>query len=139
VDVSVEMLRLARAKLGDAVELVQSDLLELFDAPDTFDVVVSTYAIHHLTSDEKDALLARARSRLRAGGRLVVGDLMVASAAAVPALSARLRHDDVDAFFVEEFPWEVDTTVRALDRHGFRRIAVEQLSDLSWGVAALTP
>jgi putative AdoMet-dependent methyltransferase len=138
IDVSEQMLGLAEAKLqrSGSVELVQGDLLEFLDRPATFDAIVSTYAIHHLVADEKALLIARAADRLAPGGRLAVGDLMVASRSAVDGVRARLQHPDADDLFAEEFPWFVDETLVLLDGAGFTGIAVEQLSELSWGVAA---
>jgi putative AdoMet-dependent methyltransferase len=138
VDVSEQMLDLAKAKLrgSPSVELIRADLLEFLDRPATFDVIVSTYAIHHLVADEKALLVERVAARLAPGGRLVVGDLMAASRAAVDGVKARLQHPDADDFFVEEFPWFVDETLAVVDRAGFTGVAVEQFSELSWGVAA---
>ena len=116
VDVSHKMLELAAPKLGSAVELVTADVLEVFERPDRYDAVVSTYAIHHLTADEKAALAAAAAARMAPGGRFVVGDLMVVSRDSVPALRARLAHPDVDELFADEFPWFVDEILVALDR-----------------------
>ena len=48
VDVSARMLELAARKLSPRAELVQSDVLEALAGDDRFDVVISTYAIHHL-------------------------------------------------------------------------------------------
>jgi putative AdoMet-dependent methyltransferase len=137
VDVSSRMLAVAGRKLGDDVEYVQSDLLQWFDRPETYDVIASTYAIHHLTDGEKEALITAAAERLNRGGRLVVGDLMAASRSGVPALRARLNHPDVDELFDVEFAWWVDATVANLDAAGFVGITLQQLSDLSWGVAAV--
>ena len=116
-----------------------ADVLEVFERPDRYDVVVSTYAIHHLTADEKAALASVAAARMAPGGRFVVGDLMVVSRDSVPAVRARLAHPDVDELFADEFPWFVDEILGALDRAGFRGLVAEQLSDLSWGVAARLP
>ena len=139
VDVSPKMLELAAPKLGSAVELVTADVLEVFERPDRYDAVVSTYALHHLTADEKAALAGAAAARMAPGGRFVVGDLMVVSRDSVPAVRARLEHPDVDELFADEFPWFVDEILVALDRAGFRGLVAEQLSDLSWGVAARVP
>jgi putative AdoMet-dependent methyltransferase len=139
VDVSTEMLALAAPKLGPDVELVQADVLEVLERPERYDAVVSTYALHHLVADEKAVLVEAVAARLAPGGRLAIGDLMVASRASAAGVQARLGHPDVDELFADEFPWFVDETLAALDRAGFRGLVVEQLSDLSWGVAAQRP
>jgi putative AdoMet-dependent methyltransferase len=146
VDVSERMLEQANGKLGPTVELVQADLLEVLAGPsgaatdldgsDNLDVIVSTYAIHHLTADEKETLIVAAAQRLAPGGRFVVGDLMAAGRATVPDVRTRLAHPDVDALFADEFPWYVDESLTAMAAAGFTALAAEQLSDLSWGLAA---
>ena len=40
------------------------------------DLVVSSYALHHLVDADKRALVARSAQWLRPGGRLVIGDMM---------------------------------------------------------------
>jgi putative AdoMet-dependent methyltransferase len=124
VDVSTGMLAVARPKLPPATEYVEADLLEFVDRGPSCDVVISTYAIHHLTADEKLALLEGLFGCFRAGGRLAIGDLMVADKGVVADLRARLSHPDVDEMFADEFPWFVDDALRDLGRIGFRRRAV---------------
>lgn len=53
------------------VDLSQLDLPE-----SSVDLVVSNYALHHLTNDDKAALVGRVSRWLRPGGRLVVADMM---------------------------------------------------------------
>ncbi len=51
--------------------------LRAFDLPPaSVEVIVSNYALHHLTDADKAALLRRALHWLRPGGRLVVADMM---------------------------------------------------------------
>ena len=47
--------------------------------------------------------------------------------------------ESVDELFEDEYAWFVDETVVALAETGFTGIAVEQLSELSWGIAARRP
>ena len=44
--------------------------------PASTDLVVSSYALHHLADADKRALVARSAQWLRPGGRLVIGDMM---------------------------------------------------------------
>ena len=53
-----------------------SDLRELQLEPASADLVISSYALHHLDDAGKRALVARAALWLRPGGRLVIGDMM---------------------------------------------------------------
>jgi ubiquinone/menaquinone biosynthesis C-methylase UbiE len=53
-----------------------SDLREFSLPPASVDLVVSSYALHHLSHRDKRILVARAARWLRPGGRLVVADMM---------------------------------------------------------------
>jgi SAM-dependent methyltransferase len=58
------------------VHPVVVDLSHLDLPESSVDLVVSNYALHHLTDEHKLALVARASRWLRPGGRLVVADMM---------------------------------------------------------------
>jgi SAM-dependent methyltransferase len=139
VDVSTGMLDVARQKLPADTEYVESDLLEFVDRAPECDVVISTYAIHHLIAGEKVALFEGLFGHLRSGGRIAIGDLMVADAGVVPELRARLAHPDVDELFADEFPWFVDDARRDFELIGFVAVQAEQTGALSWGLAATKP
>lgn len=142
VDISENMLRIARSKLAHlgAVRYVKADLLEFFrEAPD-FDALISTYAVHHLTEDEKRILFEEIGKRLTPGGRAVFGDLMLADAEARQALYRKYRDaGDTDTLlgFDEEFFWRVDGARAALSDAGFIVDEVKRFSDLSWGICAV--
>jgi SAM-dependent methyltransferase len=53
-----------------------ADLASVDLAPGSVDLVVSSYALHHLPDADKAALLGRARRWLRPGGRVVIADMM---------------------------------------------------------------
>jgi ubiquinone/menaquinone biosynthesis C-methylase UbiE len=65
----------ASRSLGNVHPIVV-DLSHLELPESSVDLVVSNYALHHLTDDDKVALVARASRWLRPGGRLVVADMM---------------------------------------------------------------
>ena len=70
-DFSAEMLGRARARFAaePAVTVVEHDLNEpLPDTWGTFDVVVSSFAIHHVGHDRKRALYGEVRDHLEPGG-----------------------------------------------------------------------
>ena len=77
VDESARMLDGARERLADYdVTLQVADLLHpLPSGP--FDLVVSALAVHHLDGPGKATLFARVAAVLRAGGRFVLGDVVL--------------------------------------------------------------
>lgn len=48
-------------------------------AGERFDVIVCTYAIHHLDEEQKIGLIEQMLSHLEAGGRLYIGDVAFAT------------------------------------------------------------
>jgi SAM-dependent methyltransferase len=142
VDISAKMLEIARQKMAHltAVEFVQADLLGYFEDCPTFDAIISTYAIHHLTADEKRLLFEKVYNALADGGTAVLGDLMFAN----KADEERLRRKFADSqlyvveAFDEEFFWYVDQAVAWLNELGFdTEVKVKRFSDLSWGIAMM--
>lgn len=80
VDISPEMTRTLAGQARDAgLDNVRSEVADLNTldlAPGSADLIVSSYALHHLTNDGKRALVGRAARWLRPGGRLVLADMM---------------------------------------------------------------
>ena len=77
LDADPAVLALARRKIDAAgldIELRQGFLAADTFAPASFDRVVSTLVLHHLTHDERAAVLALLRALLRPGGELHVAD-----------------------------------------------------------------
>jgi ArsR family transcriptional regulator len=72
VDRSSEMLRLARAKLGNAAELRQADLYQLPLADGAADVAILHHVLHFTAAP--DAAIAEAARVLGPGGRLLIAD-----------------------------------------------------------------
>jgi 2-polyprenyl-3-methyl-5-hydroxy-6-metoxy-1,4-benzoquinol methylase len=80
VDISAPSVALLEAKArGGHITSIQTstrpiETLEM--QPESVDLVVSNYALHHLRNPDKEELLRRAIVWLRPGGRLVIGDMM---------------------------------------------------------------
>ena len=80
VDISSAMARsLAEHAAEAGLANVSTEVADLsgFDmAPASTDLIVSSYALHHLADADKRALVARSLPWLRPGGRLVIADMM---------------------------------------------------------------
>ena len=83
VDGAEAMLQLAAARLGklsDRVQWVQADFLALpqrTTEPDSLDLVISSYALHHLNAPQKLAVLKNIVSALRPDGWVLNADIVV--------------------------------------------------------------
>jgi ubiquinone/menaquinone biosynthesis C-methylase UbiE len=80
VDISSAMTEsLAERAAQDGLRNVSTAVADLTDfdlPPGSVDLVVSSYALHHLLDPDKRVLVARVARWLRPGGRLVVADMM---------------------------------------------------------------
>lgn len=144
VDLSTNMMALARPKLAALahVTFVCEDVLSfLARTTQTFDVLVSTYTIHHLTEPEKMTFLGLVWERLRPGGRAIFGDLMVQDEAAEQRLIQEYQGrgmGEIAEDIQEEFFWRVTPALARLHHLGFSTETI-RVSDLSWGIAATKP
>lgn len=78
IEPSQSMREKAQAKLGAKSEILDGDFLE-FSAPEQIDTIVSTYAFHHLTDEEKGKAIAHYSQLLNSGGKIVFADTMYES------------------------------------------------------------
>lgn len=80
VDLVQGMLDVARQEAEGRgltnVTTITEDLSKVDLDPASVDLVISSYALHHLTDGDKIALVERARAWLRPGGRIVIADMM---------------------------------------------------------------
>ena len=81
LDVSPRMLdRLARRADEEGLENIETSpgaIEELELKPDSVDLIVSNYALHHLLDTDKARFVHKAATWLRPGGKLVIGDMML--------------------------------------------------------------
>jgi ubiquinone/menaquinone biosynthesis C-methylase UbiE len=80
IDVSAEMVRRLRDNaLGRSLtglEVLATPIENLSLPAQSVDLVVTSYALHHLRDADKDRLVAAAYHWLRPGGRLLIADMM---------------------------------------------------------------
>lgn len=100
IDGAASMLELAKSRLGELtqrVEWVLSDFRTMSTTvirPDTFDVVISSYALHHLNAQEKLAVLKPVVRAIKPGGWFLNADLVMAEA---PNVEQRIQEIRVKA------------------------------------------
>lgn len=106
VDFSANMIALAKEKIPDAC-LLQADLThglppELSAAQ--YDFIISTYAMHHFTDAQKEALWRELLGHLKPGGAFIIGDVAFATQAEQDACHAACgdEWDDEESYIVAE-------------------------------------
>lgn len=76
-DFSARMLELASQKMPNA-HLYQGDFTQGLVEPllaQRYDFIVATYALHHLTDEQKVSFLRMLRDHLNPGGQILIGDV----------------------------------------------------------------
>lgn len=101
VDGAAGMIDLARARLGDTARSVHfrlgdfRELGALLPDVDELDAVYSSYALHHLTPDEKTSVTREAVGILLPGGWFVNADIILAEEGAVEERIQQLRVEGI--------------------------------------------
>lgn len=78
IDQSIEMLNVAKEKYPK-LKVRLGDFLKIPYSNKTFDIIVSTYAFHHLNNNEKSIAIKEMARVLKDNGKIVIGDLMFKS------------------------------------------------------------
>ena len=78
IEPSTAMREKAIAKLKNHTDIVDGDFLD-FQVEKQVDTLVSTYAFHHLTDEEKQKAIAIYSKLLQSGGKIVFADTMYPS------------------------------------------------------------
>lgn len=112
-DFSARMIDLAKAKMPFA-RLYQGDFAKGLAAPlreQTYDAIIATYSLHHLTDAQKVEFLSSLLPLLKKGGCIYIGDVAFQTRAALDAcrLADDVAWDDDEIYFVydeirEAFP-----------------------------------
>lgn len=94
IDQSREMLNVAKKKLPH-LRLRLGEFLKIPYGNNTFDLIVSTYAFHHLRDEEKRIAINEMVRVLRKNGRIVLGDLMFENDIKKEEIYSTLAHEEL--------------------------------------------
>ena len=105
-DFSARMIELASEKMPEA-HLYQADFSKGLAEPlqhQNYDFIVATYALHHLTDDQKVEFIQSLRKLLNVNGKILVGDVAFETRAQLEACQqeAGEEWDDEEIYFVAE-------------------------------------
>ncbi|MEI5905748.1 class I SAM-dependent methyltransferase [Bacillus spongiae] len=84
IEPSKEMRAIFTKKLGDSIQITDGDFLS-YNIEKKPDTIVSTYAFHHLTDDEKALAFQQYSNVLSKGGKIVFADTIYESTEAYKA------------------------------------------------------
>jgi putative AdoMet-dependent methyltransferase len=133
IEPSPSMRKIAKEKLGDKVEIIDGDFLH-YPKDISIDTIVSTYAFHHLTDEEKLQAIADYGNLLKEGGKIVFADTMYESENAFKeAISDALSKGFHN--LAEDLQREYYTTIpklrNMLEENGFSS-DFERVNDFVW-------
>lgn len=106
LDFSSRMIELASAKMPNA-HLFRGDFSEGLVEPllrNSYDFIIATYSLHHLTDDKKVALLQSLTDLLNVNGIILIGDVAFATRADLMRCRSEVGEewDDEEIYFVFE-------------------------------------
>jgi putative AdoMet-dependent methyltransferase len=133
VEPSPGMRRKAMEKLKGNVQIVDGDFLSFPPIP-SVQTIVSTYAFHHLTDDEKAATLAIYSNMLPEGGKIIFADTMFESK---DAYDQAVKNAIENGFnrLAEDLQSEYYTTIPALQKMLYEKnffVTFERMNDFVW-------
>lgn len=133
VEPSKEMRNLAIQKLHDSVSIQDGDFFQ-FKLPKPIDTIVSTYAFHHLTDEEKAEALKHYASILPIGGKIVFADTMFLDELYFTNLKLDVKkrnyHDLLKDLETEYYPL-VSTIKDLFEKNGFM-VEMKQMNRYVW-------
>lgn len=95
LDQSREMLNVAKEKFPK-LKLRLGEFLKIPFENSTFDIIVSTYAFHHLNDEEKGVAIKEMLRVLKNNGRIIIGDLMYQSEKEKQEIMINLTRKQID-------------------------------------------
>ncbi len=127
VDISGEILNECKARLNscDSIKFIQSDFKEMTFEKDTFDLVVSSIAIHHLEDDQKKVLFEKVSSYLKSGGVFIFADQCRGETDEIYRKNIDKWREEAFRLGATEADWK--TWMEHQEKHDFHSTAGEQI------------
>jgi ubiquinone/menaquinone biosynthesis C-methylase UbiE len=138
IDISGKMMEKIKRKNLNPTQLKIGSFTKIPYKDKVFEAIVSCFAFHHLTDDEKVLSILEMKRVLKDKGRIVIGDLMYRDEKAKKMLVEKFRRekrDDVIRDMEEEYFTNVEWFSRKLEKNNFK-ISYKQLSTLNWVLKA---
>ncbi|MEK4537511.1 class I SAM-dependent methyltransferase [Peribacillus sp. FSL K6-1552] len=133
IEPSPAMREIAISKLRGKTEIIDGDFMD-FPEPKQVDSIVSTYAFHHLTDEEKEKAIANYGKLLNTGGKIVFADTMYQSRDAHEQAIQDAKHAGFHNL-ANDLQTEYYTTIpfleKALETHGFK-VNFERCNQFVW-------
>ena len=120
-DFSARMIELASQKMPNA-HLYQGDFIQGLVEPlqaQSYDFIVATYSLHHLTDEQKVSFLRMLRGHLNPGGQILIGDVAFKTRAEME----QCQKDAGDEWDDDEIYFVVDELKKAFPTLDFTRIS----------------
>ncbi len=134
LDPSVKLLKIAEQKAKEwkgrfQIRLCKDPFLKIPFPEQTFNVVASTFSIHHISEDKKRLSIREIKRVLKLDGQIIIGDVMFKDSS--DKLRALAEYPDME----DEYQPMLDTFPKMFEDEGFN-VEVEQLADTVWIVCA---
>lgn len=133
IDQSREMLNVAKEKYP-MLKLRLGDFLKIPYENNEFDVIISTYAFHHLNDEEKTVSIKEMLRVLKDNGRIIIGDLMFESEIAKENMMKTFTKDQIEEI-EDEYYSNIELLRDEYEKHN-KKIQVTRIDELVYIVTA---
>lgn len=128
VDISEEVVSQCKSRFGnnDRIEYCQADINELNFPANSFDLVISSFTIHHLKDSQKQLLFEKVFTWLTNEGVSTYVDQFAGVTKEIYDSHIKLWHEDALNSGCTEDEWEL--WMKHQDEHDYHATAVDQIS-----------
>lgn len=129
IDQSREMLNVAKEKHPN-LKVRLGEFLKIPFNDKSFDVIVSTYAFHHLTEIEKVVAIEEMIRVLKGSGKIVIGDLMFKDKKDKEKILQMLTKEQIEEV-ADEYYSEIDFLKEEFEKHN-KRLKYERIDRFNY-------